>query len=415
METAKPFEISKRTVYEAYKRVKSNKGAAGVDGVTIDKFEKDLGNNLYRIWNRMSSGSYFPQPVRVVEIPKSNGKNRRLGIPTIGDRVAQMVVKMRLEPGMEKHFHQSSYGYRPGKSALDAVGKARERCWKYDWVIDMDIKGFFDTIDHELMLKAVQKHTNCKWELMYITRWLKTPAQEQNGEVKERDKGTPQGGVISPLLANLYLHYGFDKWMERNHSEIEFERYADDIVVHCRTEAESNKLKVEIEERLRECELELSQEKTKIVYCKDDRRRGRYENEAFDFLGYTFRPRFVKTKRGQRFIGFNPGVSNKGKKALKERIRSLKLNRKTRIQLDTIAELINPIIRGWVNYYCRFNKTEGLKVLGYVNIVLVNWGKRKFKSFRGSRRRVYRWLGEIAVRDKTLFIHWAMGIKPGVG
>ncbi len=313
MDTAKPYCISKQIVWNAYERVKANKGAAGVDEESIEEFEKNLKDNLYKLWNRMSSGSYFPPPVRIVEIPKSDGKMRKLGIPTVSDRIAQMVVKLYLEPVIDPHFHPDSYGYRPGKSAIAAVGAARERCWRYDYVIDLDIKGFFDNLDHELVMKAVRKHTDSKWVLLYIERWLKAPAQDGEGKLIHRTTGTPQGGVISPLLANLFLHYAFDEWMKRNYPQNPFERYADDGVVHCKTEAEANELRKAIEERLANCKLELHPEKTKIVYCKDDDRRKRCPNEKFDFLGYTFRARRSKNRWGKHFINFTPAVSNKAK------------------------------------------------------------------------------------------------------
>jgi RNA-directed DNA polymerase len=272
MSTVKSFEISKRVVWEAYKRVKANGGASGVDGQTLEMFEEKLKDNLYKLWNRMSSGSYCPPAVRYVDIPKSDGKTRTLGIPTVTDRIAQMVVKMCFEPMVEPHFHPDSYGYRPGRSAHEALGRARERCWRYDWCIDLDIKGFFDNLDHELVMRAVSKHTDCKWILLYVGRWLKVPGQQKDGMLTERDRGTPQGGVISPLLANLFLHYAFDKWMERNHPRNPFERYADDVVAHCRTEKEANELKEAITRRMERCKLELHPEKTRIVYCKDDDR-----------------------------------------------------------------------------------------------------------------------------------------------
>ena len=315
MSKAKPFSISKRVVFESYKRVKANKGAAGVDKESISDFEKDLKNNLYKIWNRMSSGSYFPPPVRVVEIEKKDGGQRRLGVPTVADRIAQMVVKMYLEPFVEPHFHPDSYAYRPNKSAIQAVGVARKKCWRYDWVLDLDIRGFYDNIDHDLLMRAARKHTDCKWILLYIERWLKAPAQLEDGSLVDRDKGTPQGSVISPLLANLFLHYAFDEWMRRNYPNILFERYADDIIVHCKSEKQAKWIKSIIENRLLECKLELHPEKTQIVYCKDDDRRGNYVNEKFDFLGYTFRPRRVKARRRNRFfVGLQSGIKQQGGK-----------------------------------------------------------------------------------------------------
>ena len=285
--TNKPFQIDKRRVYEAYKAVKSNGGAAGVDRQTIEQFEADLGGNLYKIWNRMSSGTYFPPPVLAVSIPKKSGGQRILGVPTVSDRIAQMVVKQLIEPDLDPIFLPDSYGYRPRKSALDAVGATRERCWKYDWVLEFDIKGLFDNIDHELLLRAVRKHVKYKWALLYIERWLTAP-MEQGGNRIERTRGTPQGGVISPILSNLFLHYTFDLWMRRAHPDLPWCRYADDGLVHCRSAQEAEALKAELQVRLAECRLELHPTKTKIVYCKDGKRKGMYPNVGFDFLGYGF-------------------------------------------------------------------------------------------------------------------------------
>jgi group II intron reverse transcriptase/maturase len=289
--------IDKRRVYEAYKAVKSNKGGAGVDGQTIEAFEANLKGNLYRIWNRMSSGSYFPPPVRAVSIPKKNGGERILGVPTVGDRIAQMVVKQFIEPDLDPIFLEDSYGYRPGKSALDAVGVTRKRCWKYDWVVEFDIKGLFDNISHELLLKAVRRHIQCKWALIYIERWLKA-SMVKDGERIERHRGTPQGGVVSPILANLFLHYAFDLWMEREHRDLPWCRYADDGLVHCRSEQEAEALRAKLQARLAECQLELHPTKTKIVYCRDSNRNGAYPNVMFDFLGYCFRPRKAGRNQG---------------------------------------------------------------------------------------------------------------------
>ena len=322
--TNKPFNIPKQSVCEAYKKVKSNRGSAGVDEQTIEDFEINLKDNLYKIWNRMSSGSYFPPAVLRVEIPKSDGKIRPLGIPTVADRIAQMVIKQQLEPNLEKVFHKSSYGYRPKRSAIDAVGQARRNCWRNDWVLDLDIKGFFDNINHELMMKAVKLHTNDKWTILYIQRWLKASVQMPDGTIITSDKGTPQGGVISPLLANLFLHYAFDKWMDRNFPDIPFERYADDSVCHCQSEAQAQILKTALEERMKEVELELHPDKTKIVYCKDVNRTKTYSNIQFDFLGYTFRPRKSKNKFGKYFINFTPAISNKAIKRIKADLPILK-------------------------------------------------------------------------------------------
>ena len=325
MEQTKPFNISKQSVLEAFKKVKANKGGAGVDRQTIEEFERNLKDNLYKIWNRLSSGSYMPPAVLRVEIPKSDGKIRPLGIPTVADRVAQMVIKQQLEPKLEKVFHQDSYGYRPNKSAIDALKQARTRCWRNDWVLDLDIKGFFDNINHELMMKAVEKHTQDKWVLLYIKRWLEAPVAMPDGTLVTSQKGTPQGGVISPLLANLFLHYAFDKWMERNFPNISFERYADDSVCHCKSEAQAKMLKNALEQRMEEVGLELHPEKTKIVYCKDADRTQTYSNIQFDFLGFTFRPRKSKNKYGKYFINFTPAISNKAIKRITSVMREWKV------------------------------------------------------------------------------------------
>ena len=288
---AKSFRISKWVVWEAYTRVKANHGAAGVDAESAEMFEQDLKNNLYRIWNRMSSGTYFPPPVRTVGIPKKDGSERRLGIPTVADRIAQTVVKMYLEPEVEPQFHPDSYGYRPRKSAIDALTATRQRCWRYDWVIDLDVRGFFDNLDHSLVMRAVRKYTRCRWILLYVQRWLTAPMQQDDGTLVPRTTGTPQGGVASPLLANIFLHLAFDDWMRTTHPDVPFERYADDIVAHCRTETQAQKVLSHIKRRLAQCRLEVHPEKTRIVYCKDDDRPGQYPMEQFTFLGYTFRSR----------------------------------------------------------------------------------------------------------------------------
>jgi RNA-directed DNA polymerase len=336
---AKPFEISKWVVWKAFQRVKANQGAAGVDRESVTDFEKELKNNLYKVWNRMSSGSYFPPPVRTVAIPKAGGGQRMLGIPTVSDRIAQMVVKMHLEPLVEPCFHPDSYGYRPGKSAIEAVGVTRKRCWRYDWGLDLDIKGFFDNLDHDLLMRAVRKHTDCLWMLLYIERWLKAPAQLADGTLVLRQKGTPQGGVISPLLANLFLHYAFDEWMRRTYPQNPFARYADDVVVHCQTESEAGALRQAIAGRLAQCKLELHPEKTKIVYCKDDDRRGHYSNEKFDFLGFTFRARRSKNRWGKYFINFSPAVSDKAAKTMRRTMRSWRLHLRSDKALDDLSRM----------------------------------------------------------------------------
>ena len=378
--------------------------------VSLEVFEENLKDNLYKIWNKMSSGCYFPPPVKAVEIPKTGGGKRTLGVPTVSDRIAQMVVKLVLEPIIEPYFHKDSYGYRPGKSALEAVENARQRCWRYDWVIDLDIKGFFDNLDHDLVMKTVEKHTTCKWVILYIKRWLKAPIQQTDGTLKERNLGTPQGGVISPLIANLFLHYAFDEWMKRNFLSIPFERYGDDIIAHCKSYEEAVNMLEKIRVRLKECHLEIHPIKTKIVYCKDDRRDGEFEDIAFDFLGYTFRPRKVVTK-SQTFTGFNPAVSKKAKKKMYETIRKWRIHMAINKTLEDIAKSINPIVQGWINYYSRFYKSALSQILGHINDALTRWVKKKYKNMRGHHRRAKHWLGKIARKEPQLFCYWKM-VKP---
>ena len=408
--TDKPFTIEKRRVYEAYKAVKSNKGAAGVDGQTIEQFEADLKGNLYKIWNRMSSGTYFPPPVRAVSIPKKSGGERILGVPTVSDRIAQMVVKQLIEPDLDPIFLPNSYGYRPRKSALDAVGVTRERCWKYDWVLEFDIRGLFDNIDHELLLRAVRKQVKCNWALIYIERWLKAP-MEQDGIRKERTLGTPQGGVISPILSNLFLHYTFDLWMKRTHPDLPWCRYADDGLVHCRTEQEAEALKAELRARLAECHLELHPTKTKIVYCRDGKRKGTYPNVKFDFLGYCFRPRWVKKSRdNSMFCGFNPAVSPSALKTMRSTIRDLNIRRQTQLSLADIARTLNPLVRGWIEYYGRYAPSALSPMLRYVNQTLMRWAMRKFKRFKAHKIRASRFLQKLVREKVSLFVHWRIGM-----
>ncbi len=408
--TDKPFTIEKRRVYEAYKAVKSNKGAAGVDGQTIEQFEADLKGNLYKIWNRMSSGTYFPPPVRAVSIPKKSGGERILGVPTVSDRIAQMVVKQLIEPDLDPIFLPDSYGYRPRKSALDAVGVTRERCWKYDWVLEFDIRGLFDNINHELLLRAVRKHVKCKWALIYIERWLKAP-MEQDGIRKERTLGTPQGGVISPILSNLFLHYTFDLWMKRTHPDLPWCRYADDGLVHCRTEQEAEALKAELRARLAECHLELHPTKTKMVYCRDGKRKSTYPNVKFDFLGYCFRPRWIKKSRdNSMFCGFNPAVSPSALKAMRSTIRDLNIRRQTQLSLADIARTLNPLVRGWIEYYGRYAPSALSPMLRYVNQTLVRWAMRKFKRFKAHKIRASRFLQKLVRERMSLFVHWRIGM-----
>ena len=408
--TDKPFMIDKRRVYDAYKAVKFSKGGAGLDGQTIEAFEADLKGNLYRIWNRMSSGSYFPPPVRAVSIPKKSGGERILGVPTVGDRIAQMVVKQVIEPDLDPIFLEDSYGYRPGKSALDAVSVTRKRCWKYDWVVEFDIKGLFDNISHELLLKAVRRHIQCKWALIYIERWLKAP-MVKDGERIERDRGTPQGGVISPILANLFLHYTFDLWMEREHPDLPWCRYADDGLVHCRTEQEAEAVKAALQARLTDCQLEMHPTKTKIVYCKDGKRRGQYPNVTFDFLGYQFRPRTVRNSRSDElFCSFTPAVSPSALAAIRTKVRDLNIRKLTVRTLDDISSALNPLLRGWIQYYGKFNLSALETMLRHVNLTVRGWVMRKFKRFQGRKVAAAIFLEKMVRLRPALFEHWRIGL-----
>lgn len=413
MNEAKPFCISKWEVWEAYKRVKANKGAAGVDEQSIEGFEKRLKKNLYKIWNRMSSGSYFPPPVRTVKIPKANGGERKLGIPTVSDRIAQQVVKSRMEPELEPLFHADSYGYRPGKSALDAVGQARARCWRYDWVLDLDIRSFFDNLDQTLLMRAVKKHAKDQWLVLYIERWLKAPVQEEDGQLVPREKGTPQGGVASPLLANLFLHYAFDRWITVKYPHVPFERYADDVIVHCKTEREAQEVRAAIAARLRECGLELHPEKTKVVYCKDDLRKGTYPHEKFDFLGYSFQARRSKNRKGKFFINFSPAVSNRAAKAIRDTFRSWNLPKRSDKAIEDLSRMFNPIIRGWLQYYGRYYRSALYPTMRELDRDLALWAKRKYKKLRGHLRRATHWIARISRRAPGMFAHWQMGVRHG--
>ena len=408
----KPFDISKRVVWDAYEKVKANHGAAGVDGESIAEFEKDLKGNLYKLWNRLSSGSYFPPPVRAVEIPKRAGGVRTLGVPTVADRIAQTVVRLYIEPEVDPLFHPDSYGYRPGRAVLDAVGACRQRCWRYDWAIDLDIRSFFDSIPHSLLLKAVTKHTDLRWVLLYVQRWLEAPLQREDGTLEQRDRGTPQGSAISPFLANLFLHYAFDRWMDRNFPGCPFERFADDAIVHCASEAQAGEVLDAITRRMAEVGLELHPDKTRIIYCKDSDRKGSYEHEKFDYLGYTFRPRRSKSKHGHFFVNFSPAVSNGRKRDIGREIRSWHISRRSDKSLTDLARMFNPIVQGWINFYGRFYKTELLQVLRRINERLVRWAMRKYKRLHGHYTRAVRWLADVYRRAPTLFAHWRVGVRP---
>ena len=402
----KSFEIPKQALWSAWKRVRVNQGAPGVDKDSLQAFESQLGRNLYTLWNRMSAGSYFPKPVRQVDIPKADGRMRALGIPTVTDRVAQMVAKAWIEPRLEAIFHSSSFGYRPGKSAHQAIAQARSHCWRYDWVVDLDIKAFFDTIDHDLLLKAVRKHVPETWIRLYIERWLQCDMETPEGKRISRPQGTPQGGVISPLLANLYLHYTLDAWMQTHYPHVPFERYADDVICHCRTKEEAQRLLEAIRKRFAQCQLTLHPEKTRVVYCQDGRRRGDHAFTQFDFLGFCFRRRSVQDRKGQLFVGFNPAVSPKALKRMNLVLQTLRLHRQTQWTLPEVAACLNPIVRGWATYYGRFHPLPLERFLVRLDLRLGRWACRKYKRLRGHKRRSWAWLKHVRAGSPRLFVHW---------
>jgi RNA-directed DNA polymerase len=404
----KSFAISKAMVWEAWRQVKANKGAPGVDGQDLEQFEADLADNLYKIWNRMSSGSYLPPPVRAVEIPKPHGGGvRMLGVPTIADRVAQTVVAMHLEQRADHRFHPDSYGYRPGKSAHDALAVCRQRCWKYDWVIDLDVQKFFDEVPWDLVVRAVVTVTDARWVLLYVKRWLAAPLMHPDGSLEQRRRGTPQGSAVSPILANLFMHYAFDTWMARNVPSCPFERYADDVVVHCMSRRQAEYVLGRIAARMNEVGLRLHPDKTRIVYCKDGRRRAEHEHTSFTFLGYAFRARGARSKNGRNFTGFLPAISPEALNAKSARLRELRIHRRTDLSLDRLARWLNPIIAGWIRYYGRFYRTALDPLLKRVNTYLRRWAGRKYTRLR-THKRFSRWWTGLLARDPGLFAHWSV-------
>ena len=404
----KPFDIPKSLVWQAWKSVKRNQGAAGADGVTVEMFEEDLKDNLYKVWNRMSSGTYFPPPVRAVEIPKATGGTRLLGVPTVGDRVAQTAAAMALEPRTELIFHEDSFGYRPRKGALDAVGKCRQRCWESDWVIDLDIRKFFDSVPWDLMVKAVQANVahEQRWIVLYVRRWLAAPIVMPDGRTEARDRGTPQGSAISPVLANLFMHYAFDKWLEREFPVVKFERYADDAVVHCKTERQASEVLAALEGRMAEVGLELHPGKTRIVYCQDGKRRRDCPETSFTFLGYTFRARkAAKANESGAYTGFLPAVSKDALKRMSEEVRSWRLHRRSATELEDIAAWVVPKVRGWIAYYGRYYRTALEPLLRSINTYLVRWARRKYKRLR-SFKKVKKWWDRLTAKQPHMFPQW---------
>jgi RNA-directed DNA polymerase len=410
--SGKSFDISKWEVWEAYRKVKANKGAAGVDGCSVGDFEKDLKGNLYKIWNRMSSGTYFPPAVRAVEIPKAHGEGTRiLGVPTVADRVAQTVVAARLEKNVEPKFHDDSYGYRPGRSALDAAGKCRERCWRHDWVIDLDIQKFFDSVPWDLIVKAVEVNTDERWVILYVKRWLQAPMQMPDGTIAERDRGTPQGSAVSPVLANLFLHYAFDAWMAREFPAVPFERYVDDAVVHCVSESQARHVLAALGKRMEQVGLRLHPDKTRIVYCKDGTRRGLYEHTSFTFLGFTFRARKARSRHGVNFTGFLPAISKDALKKISGELRQWRVHHRTGLTVGELARRINPVVRGWMQYYGAFYRSALYPFLQRINTYLMRWIRKKYKRLRRYRKAKAAWQ-RITKQYPLLFAHWAWIVFP---
>jgi len=407
----KSLPISKRMVYNSYLKVIDKDGSAGIDRQSIEMFNENLKDNLYKIWNRMTSGSYFPPPVRTVLIPKKQGGKRPLGIPTVSDRIAQGVVKDHLEPSLETIFHSSSFGYRPGRSAHDALQQCQDNCIKYAWVIDVDIKGFFDNLSHELLMGLVQKHTQEKWVLMYVERWLKAGVEQQDGSIATRTKGTPQGGVASPLLANIYLHHGFDKWMDEENPQNPFERYADDIIIHCNSKSEAEQLLAKLKVQMQQYQLELHPEKTKIVYCKNYLRNEKHDNNSFTFLSYSFQPRTAKDKFGRknRLVIFNAAISQQAKTSIREKLRAVLITKWSSQTLEWFAKKLNPKIRGWINYYAKFNSSKALGLFYYLNELIRKWIKNTYKI--RSKTGLYGKYQKMQSANPVLFYHWRLGIK----
>lgn len=409
----KSIPISRQMVWVAYKKVRANRGSAGVDGVSMEEFDVHRSRNLYKLWNRMASGSYYPPAVKEVEITKKDGNIRELGIPTISDRVGQMVVKMYIEPRLEKIFSPNSYGYRPKKSAHQALEEVRKNCWKTDWVVDMDIKGFFDNIDHDKLMLAVEKHIPENWIKLYIKRWLKMPVLTKSGELKQKQgKGTPQGGVISPILANLFLHYALDKWLDKTDETVKYERYADDVILHCHSKSHAEQTLKAVTERMATCGLELHLSKTKLVYCKDNRRRGTYPVVKFDFLGYSFQPRSTKSKKtGKLFLGFDCAISISSRKQICDKLGKLEVHKMSYKSIVGIAQYLNPMIRGWVNYYGKFRGYELSKVFRLLRNRLVRWARKRYKRYRTSLNRAFQWLDRVRKQYPYLFYHWQFGFS----
>lgn len=401
----KPFAVTGHEVRAAWLKVRENKGAPGVDGVSVAAFEERLEDNLYKVWNRMASGSYMPPPVRAVEIPKASGGTRMLGVPAIADRVAQTVAAARIEQVTETFFHRDSYGYRPGRGAHDALATARRRCWEYDWVLEFDIRKFFDSVPWDRIITAVEALRLPPWVLLYVKRWLAAPVRMPDGEVRQRDRGTPQGSAVSPALANLFLHWAFDAWMAREFPGCPFERYADDALVHCRSEARARQVLSGLQQRMKDVGLELHPDKTRIVYCRDSSRRKPWDGPvSVDFLGYTFRPRRTMGKNGM-FTGFDLAVSDKAVKRMSETVSGWQLSRCVNLTWDQLAARISPVIRGWMAYYGKFRPSELYSLLARINYHVQRWVRAKYKRLWPVRAMLRAWK-RVTAQNPGLLPHW---------
>jgi group II intron reverse transcriptase/maturase len=415
-EKQKSQPIEKRQVWEAFKKVRSNKGASGVDHVSIQEVSTRPMKYLYPVWNRLASGSYFPQPVREVAIPKADGRIRKLGIPTVQDRTAQMVIREELEQIADKRFSKNSFGYRPNKSAHQAIKQCRKNCMQMDWAIDLDIKSFFDEIDHDLMLKALGHFTKARHIDLYVKRWLEASVQKKDGKVYPRSKGTPQGGVISPLLANIFLHVVFDKWIEKHHPEVKFERYADDIIIHCQNFKQAMRTLEAVKARFKQCKLQIKEGKSNIVYCKRNQKKHppfKVHYVTFDFLGFTFKPRMVKGYFGNFHLEFTPSISRRNQKRINQILFKLKLHRMVHLRLSDLAGIIADRLRGWIYYYGKVRMSELHYVFRSLNMRLAKWVRNKYRRFRRKHWFfAYKWLQETAKHYPNLFVHWHYGFKP---
>ena len=415
-ERQKSQPIGKRQVWEAFKEVRSNQGAFGVDGMSISDVCARPMKYLYPVWNGLASGSYHPKPVREVEIPKSDGGKRKLGIPTVQGRTAQMVIREELEPIVDKQSSKNSFGYRPNKSAYQAIEQCRANCMKMDWAIDLDIKSFFDGIDHSSMLKALAHFTKKRHIYLYVKRWSEAPVKKKDGSIHPRSKGTPQGGVISPLLSNIFLHVVFDKWSGTYHPEVKFERYGDDITIHCHNFKQAMRTLEALKARFKQCKLQIKDGKGNIVYCKGNQKKPppfKVHYVTFDFLGFTFKPRMVKGYFGNFHLGFAPSIGRKSQKRTNQTLFKMLLHRMVHLRLSDLAGIIAEKARGWIHYHGKVRMSELHYVFRFLNLRLAKWVRNKYRRFRRKHWfYAYKWLQNTSKQYPTMFVHWQYGFMP---